>query len=111
MEKIKFEPFEFEVFGINSLLEIDMNEKHESGRTLIKFVKKVGSKGYLPFATISQDIPDVELAEGEFIVNNWNVYCELLDFLMENTNYFIDTQKRVPSKYEESPIWKINFEM
>lgn len=108
MNNINFKPFEFTVFGIVSILEIDTNHKHEGGRNSVRVLKKKGENIYLPFATISQDMPHVELEDGEFVVNNWNVYDEILDFLLEELKYFKDTEKRVVSKYGESPIWKIN---
>ncbi len=108
MDNINFKPFEFTVFGMSSILEIDMKGKHESGINSVRVLKRKSENLYLPFATISQDMPHVELEEGEFVVNNWNVYAEILDFLLEDLKYFMDTEKRVVSKYGESPIWKIN---
>ena len=100
--------FEFNAFGINFLLEIELKRSAENGRAELVVMKKIKDKSF-PFATISQDMPEVEIGQDEFVVNNWDVYKELNDYLIQETEYFINTGRKVNSKYGESPIWKINF--
>jgi hypothetical protein len=108
MYNINFKPFEFTIFGMSSILEIDMKGTHESGINSVRVLKRKAENIYLPFATISQDMPHIKLEDGEFVVNNWDVYSEILNFLLDDLKYFNDTEKIVESKYGESPIWKIN---
>lgn len=108
MSKEKDMNFEFNAFGIKFMLEIVVKRNGENKRAELIVTKKIKDKSFT-FATISQDIPEVEVGYDEFVVNNWDVYKELIDYLIEETDYFINTGEKVKSKYGESPIWKINF--
>ena len=109
MNKIESKIFEFTVFEIFSKLQIRVIKNEENKIDEVKIIKIREDGRYLPFVTISQENFFDEIEEMEFVVNNWQTYEELLDFVIQDGTFFIDTGKRVASKYGTSPIWKICF--
>ena len=100
-------PFKFDFEGLECDLEFDLSKCYEDGSTIVRIKKRKNEKIAFPFATLSQYIPDVELEENEFILNDWDLYVKLIDFLADETDYFTVTDKVVKTTSREIPIWKL----
>ena len=61
-----------------------------------------------PWATLTVNLPDVELDEGEFFVKAWSENKDTARALMEQTDLFVDTFKTVPTGFVEAEVWKFN---
>ncbi len=100
-------PFKFNFEGLECDLEFDLSKCYEDGSRIVRVKKRKNEKIAFPFATLSQHIPGVELEEDEFVLNNWDMYIKLVNFLLDETDYFHVTEKTVATSYGESPIWKL----
>jgi len=78
---------------------------YKNGRAAI-FLEEDG----LPFATLSVNLPEHPLKEGEFPVKNWFENEEVTPFVLEHTELFEDTGKTVPTGHVQAPIWRFKKE-
>ena len=60
----------------------------------------------VPLAVLSVNLPDEEFEEGEFAVKNWSENEEIAPFILEHTDLFEDTGKRIPTGWVESQVWR-----
>lgn len=58
-----------------------------------------------PFGTLTVNLPDDKLDEGEFFVKTWSENEGLAKSCM-NSGAFIDTGKRVKTGYVEAQVWR-----
>lgn len=77
----------------------------ENNRPAIYFTEK---KSRDPYATLTVNIPHQPLEPDEFIVEDWGEARQFLINAALNSNWFIDTGKKVKTGYVEAPIWKLN---
>lgn len=59
-----------------------------------------------PFGTVTTNLPDFPLEEGEFFVKTWSEN-QWVPQLLTNCNLFEDTGKRMPTGFVEAQIWKL----
>lgn len=89
-------------------IEFDLNSVDEDNRKIIKLFARRTENRILPFATLSMNVEGIDLEENEFILKNWNMNEVIIRHIEENTNYFVDTGKRISTNFGESPVWKFN---
>lgn len=73
----------------------------DNDRLAIRLVDTIG----LPITTLTVNLPDEELSEGEFFVKTWSENEQIAQELL-NTDIFLDTGKRVPTGWVEASVWK-----
>lgn len=100
-------PFRFNFQGLECKLEIDVSKNYENGNRKVMIKKKKENLGSFLFATISQYIPGIELEEDEFVLYYWEMYDELIQYLLKETDYFENTYKVVETEFGLSPVLKL----
>ena len=78
---------------------------YKNGRPAI-FLEEDG----LPFATLSVNLPEHPLKEGEFFVKNWFENQEIAPYVLEYTGLFEDTEIAVDTGHVKAPIWRFKKE-
>lgn len=58
-----------------------------------------------PYATLTVNIPDAELKEGEFLVKTWGGNEELASLAIQS-GIFEDTGRRVRENFVEAQVWR-----
>lgn len=58
------------------------------------------------WATLTVNLPDSELDDGEFFVKGWAENWNTANALMVQTDLFVDTFKSVPTGFVEAVVWK-----
>lgn len=66
----------------------------------------VPEDGWEPYATITTNIPNVELGPDEIIVKNWSENSWVGQLLTLMPDVFQDTGRRVKVGFVEAPVWK-----
>lgn len=79
----------------------------DNGRMAIRLVD---IEDGIPMATVTVNMPDEHLEEGEVIVKNWAENYGLLNVLTE-AGIVEDTRRRATSGYVKAPICKVNMEV
>ncbi|WP_320047003.1 hypothetical protein [uncultured Ilyobacter sp.] len=100
-------PFKFNFQGLECNLEIDISGCYEDGSKKVLIKKRKDELRSFPFATISQYAPGIQLEEDEFVLYHWEMYDELIRYLLEKTNYFENTHKVVETELGISPVLRI----
>ena len=67
------------------------------------------SEGNL-FRTLTVNLPDQPLKDGEFFVKNWSENREFAPWILENTELFEETGESVRTGFAEAPIWRFKKE-
>ena len=62
--------------------------------------------GGMLFATLTVNLPDQPLEDGEFFVKDWSENMELTPWILENTELFEDTGVAVDTGFVRAPIWR-----
>ena len=92
-----------EVYYKGKILEIMKTGYYVNNRIAIGVMEEG-----IPFATITVNLPREKLEEGEFFVKDWFENEEITPHILEHTDLFEDTGKRVPTGLVEAPIWRFN---
>ena len=58
-----------------------------------------------PYATLTVNVPEVPLEEGELVIKTWSGNQSISDTLRKS-GLFEDTGKRVPVGYVQGEIWR-----
>lgn len=104
------QPVDYMLEDLKCHLHFNIKGRFDDGSIEIRLMKACGEDRFIPFTTLSMYVPDVELDEYEFVVKNWYVNEDFILFLLNETDYFIDTEKTVETEYGVSPIWKFNIQ-
>ena len=86
----------------NENLVIRRNGVYSGGRPAITIVTEYGE----PFATLTVNLPDEPLEDGEFHVKTWSENKPIADLLRDSI-HFEDTGKRVSTGFVEAEIWRL----
>lgn len=82
-----------------------MQSSYKGGRVAI-FLTAQGSL----FATLTINLPDQPLKNGEFFVKTWTENDELTPFILEKAGLFEDTGIAVDTGFVQAPIWRFKKE-
>ena len=85
-------------------LEI-LQSTYKGGRKAIYLIS-----GGMLFATLTVNLPDQPLEEGEFFVKNWSENEEIAPWILEHTELFEDTGVAVDTGFVRAPIWRFKLE-
>lgn len=58
------------------------------------------------WATLTINLPEDELDEGEFFVQAWGENKDTAHALLTQTDLFVDTFRTVPTEFVEADVWK-----
>lgn len=84
-------------------LVVEQRTYNNNGRLAILFADKDG----MTYATLSTNIVDVPMADGEFAVKNYSENQELAAAAWQS-GLFVDTGRRVSSGYVTNiPVWRL----
>jgi hypothetical protein len=64
----------------------------------------------MPYATLTTNIPEVKLGENEVLIKNWTENKRLANHLRDS-EYFVDTGKRIRAGYCWAEVWYIRPEI
>lgn len=78
----------------------------DNKRTAVMLIDAVDGS---PITTLSVNIPEAILKEGEFCVKGWSENMQIVEDC-RNSGHFIDTGKRIPVGYVQAEIWKFKEE-
>lgn len=88
----------------DNLIHFEVGNYQNNGRIAIQTVCDNGDFPGEPYATITVNMPEIPLDEGEFIVKTWTENKPITDFL-RNSEFFVDTGKRMG--FQEAEVWKL----
>lgn len=81
---------------------LDLHEYNNNGRMAITLVTSKGE----PFCTLTCNLPDEPLEDGEFFVKTWSEN-EVVAKAARESKLFIDTGKRVPAGHAQAEVWRL----
>lgn len=85
-------------------VELELQKaKYGNGRLAIQLIHTESGE---PWATLTVNVPNAELDDGEFFVKTWSENWNTANALMEQTDLFIDTFRSVPTGFVEAVVWK-----
>lgn len=83
-----------------------MEAAYKGGRRAIFLVSED-----LPFGTLTVNLPEEHLEEGEFFVKTWTENEAIAPFILKKAGLFEDTGKRVDSGFVQAAIWRFKKEV
>lgn len=75
---------------------------YDNGRLAITYISAGG-----PFAKLTVNIPEVDLADDEILVKTWSENKNISEVALKS-GLFTDTGRRIPCGFCEAQIWKFN---
>lgn len=84
----------------NFELEIQEEIYENNGRICLQLWDKEG-----PYATLTTNIPEAELAPGEFLIKSWSENHAIAESALRS-GLFEDTGRRVRTGFVEAPVWR-----
>ena len=85
-------------------VELELQKaKYSNGRLAIQLIHIVSAELW---ATLTVNLPEDELDDGEFFVKAWSENKDTAQALLEQTGVFVDTFRSVPTGFVEAEVWK-----
>jgi hypothetical protein len=85
-------------------VELELQKaKYGNGRLAIQLIDVPSGE---PYATLTVNLPDAGLDDGEFFVKTWSENWNVANALMNQTDLFVDTFASVPTGFVEAQVWK-----
>ena len=85
-------------------VELELQKaRYSNNRLAIQLIHIVSGDVW---ATLTVNLPDDELDEGEFFVKAWEENKYTAHALMTQTDLFVDTFRTVPTGFVEAEVWK-----
>jgi hypothetical protein len=85
-------------------VELELQKaRYSNNRLAIQLIHIVSGQLW---ATLTVNLPEDELDDGEFFVKAWSENTDTAQALLEQTGVFVDTFKSVPTGFVEAEVWK-----
>lgn len=89
------------MFGNETELEL-LRAVYENGRLALMLTEEG-----LPFATLTVNLPEQPLNDGEFFVKTWSENTDVVKEIMKS-GLFVDTGKVAPTGFVTAEVWKFS---
>jgi len=83
-------------------LFINKTQYGEGGRTALQITDAEGT----PYATLTVNIPDIQLRPGEFLIKTWSENKYIAEHI-RRLGLFTDTNKRFKTGFVVGEIWEL----